>query len=717
MTTPWTFSGRASEIGFSASTVVLVEESTFAISDLTGDMSEHGALGLFFRDTRSLSTWQLMINGAKTEPLAVNVSSPFSATFVSRAQPKPSQADSTILVFRSRYLGVGMREDIRIKNYGFEASYCLIEYVIASDFADLFAVKEGRVKKEQADNCVYKVDQENNAIRCSFKKGSITKGVEISPSFQAKLDEGLLRFEVVVPARSDWVGCIEVKPIIGDSVLRTKYPCGDSVDRSSPTQRFNKWRAQVPVVECNQQWLPQIIQRSMEDLGALRIFDPDFPDRSVIAAGAPWFMTVFGRDSILTSWMALLADPDLALGVLQTLARFQGKEVNPANDEQPGRILHEMRFGDSVDLSLGGGSVYYGSVDATPLFVMLLGELRKWGLARELVDELLPHADRALEWIQNYGDLDGDGYVEYMRLSDRGLINQGWKDSFDSIRYSNGELAKPPIALCEVQGYVYGAYLARAHFAKEVGDEKTARHYTELAAQLRKNFNEDFWLEDKGWLAIGLDPEKKPIDSLASNMGHCLWTGILDREKAEVVAKRLLSPEMFTGWGIRTLASSMGGYNPISYHCGSVWPHDNSIIAAGLMRYGFVEEALKVVMAIFDTARYFEGRLPELFGGIDKSEFPTIVSYPTSCSPQAWASAAPLLAIRTILHFEPWVPQNKLWVAPNLPDDISLLKVERIPLAGSQVTITVEKSNLEIDGLPSNIELIKEPRSPHTALF
>lgn len=717
MSNPWTFSGKVSDTSSSDGTVVLVEESTFAISDLAGDMDQDGALGLFFRDTRNISQWRLLINGNKTEPLAVDYSSPFSATFVVRAQPKPGQADSTLLIFRSRYLGNGMREDIKIKNYSFEASYCLIEFVVGSDFADLFAVKEGRVKKQEIESCQYEANSDKRQLKCLIKRGSLLKGIEIACDFEAKIDEGLIRYEVVVPARSEWVGCLEVRPIIGDKVLNPRYKCGQPVERSAPLERFNKWRSQVPVVESNEEWLPQIIKRSMEDLGALRIFDPDYPDRSVIAAGAPWFMTVFGRDSILTSWMALIADPDLALGVLQTLARFQGKEVNPANDEQPGRILHEMRFGESVSLSLGGGSVYYGSVDATPLFVMLLGELRKWGLAKELVDELLPYADRALSWITQYGDLDGDGYVEYQRLSDRGLINQGWKDSFDSIRYANGEIAKPPIALCEVQGYVYGAYLARAHFAREKGDEKTAAHYTNLAAKLRANFNKDFWLEDKGWLAIGLDPEKKPIDSLASNMGHCLWTGILDQDKAKIVADKLVSPEMFTGWGIRTLGSNMKGYNPISYHCGSVWPHDNSIIAAGLMRYGFVDEAMKVVMAIFDAARYFNGRLPELFGGIDKTEFPKIVSYPTSCSPQAWASAAPLLAIRTMLHFEPWVPQHKVWISPVLPDGIERLTVKRIPLAGSQVTVTYEKGELEVQGLPAGLTLIKQPRSPHTALF
>jgi glycogen debranching enzyme len=414
--------------------------------------------------------------------------------------------------------------------------------------------------------------------------------------------------------------------------------------------------------------------------------------------------------------MALIVDPDLALGVLQTLARFQGDQVDQRNEEEPGRILHEMRFGDATTLSLGGGRVYYGTADATPLFVMLLGELRRWGLAREAVDQLLPHADRAMQWIEEYGDADGDGYVEYQRKTDRGLTNQGWKDSHDGIRYATGRIAQAPIALCEVQGYVYGALLARHYFAVEQGDTATADRYRAKAVELKRRFNEDFWLDDRGWFAVGLDPDKRPIDSLASNMGHCLWTGIIDEEKAPLVAKRLLSPEMFSGWGIRTLASTMGGYNPISYHCGSVWPHDNALIAAGLMRYGFVEEAQRVIMGMLDAAMTQGARLPELFSGLDRAEFPSVVSYPTSCSPQAWAAAASLLFLRTLLRFDPWVPHGKVWVNPALPDELHYLKVERIPLAGGRVSIEVHDGDVKVEGLAPDVELITEARHPLTAV-
>jgi len=414
--------------------------------------------------------------------------------------------------------------------------------------------------------------------------------------------------------------------------------------------------------------------------------------------------------------MALVVDPDLALGVLQTLARFQGEKEDPISEEQPGRILHEMRFGEAATLSLGGGSIYYGTADATPLFVMLLGELRRWGVAREAVGQLLPHADRALEWVERYGDRDGDGYVEYLRATDRGLANQGWKDSWDGIRYADGKVAQAPIALCEVQAYVYGAYHARAHFAHELGDSATERRYAEKALELKVAFNRDFWSDEHGWYAVGLDGDKKQIDSLTSNIGHCLWAGIVDDEHAPIVAKQLMSSEMFTGWGIRTLSSAMPGYNPISYHCGSVWPHDTAIVAAGLARYGFMEAAQQLVLGLIDAGAELGGRLPELFSGLARSDCRIPVNYPTSCSPQAWAAASPLLGLRTLLRLDPWVPYDKTWLAPALPEGMSRLHVSGIPLAGGRVDVTVDGDEVTVEGLPPGIELVRTPRRPGTSL-
>src|SRR5437588_88638 len=614
MTEPWTTSG-VPVLGPPTGTVTLVEGSAFSISALSGDMTPNSPQGVFFRDTRFLSRLDLRVNGQTPEPLAAESLDPFSATFALRTRPRPGRADSPLMLFRHRYVGRGMREDLVVRNYGEEPAYCSIELLFEADFADLFQVKAGHFETEG----------------------------------EAKLESG----------------------------------DGEIVFRYQP--------------------------------GAIRIFDPDYPERAVVAAGAPWFMTLFGRDSLITSWMALLVDPDLALGVLQTLARFQGDEVDPRYDEEPGKILHEMRFGAAASLSLGGGQVYYGTADATPLFVMLLGELRRWGLAPELVDSLLPHADRALTWIEEYGDVDGDGYVEYQRSSDRGLANQGWKDSGDAVRFQDGRLAKAPIALCEVQAYVYSAYLARAYFALEADDEATWLRYRDKAHELKAAFNRDFWLDDRGWFAMGLDHDKHPIDALASNMGHCLWTGILDPDKAQVVAERLLAPDMFSGWGIRTLSESAVGYNPMSYHVGSVWPHDNALIAAGLMRYGFVDEALRVIMALFEAGAMLGFRLPELFGGLARNDVPFPVSYPSSCSPQAWSAASPPPFLATLLRLVPPQPHGKLWLSPVLPEGIGYLRVDRIPLAGRRVTVEVEDGRTKVEGLPPDVEVLEEPRHPLTA--
>jgi glycogen debranching enzyme len=713
---PWTFGGQPVVVNRPGATVTLVDESTFVISNSVGDLVPGGAHGLFVRDTRILSRLELVLDGSRPEPLSVATQDPFSAVFVARGPAAAGRAEPTLLLLRARHVGRGMREELTLRNYGTEPTFCRLELFVGADFADLFAVKEGRAATRDGPDGEREVRAEADTVSFSYRRGPVSRGCELvwTPAPTA-IGHDLVTYEVIVPARSEWQVCLEVRPVIDRSPIEPRYRCGQPVDRAEPSERLARWRRRVPQVEVDHEGWGQVIQRSADDLGALRIFDPEYPDRVVVAAGAPWFMTVFGRDSLLTAWMALLVDPDIALGVVQTLARFQGVAVDPRSEEEPGRILHEMRFGEAPSLALGGGSIYYGTADATPLFVMLLGELRRWGIAGELVEELLPNAQRAIDWIEHYGDRDGDGYVEYLRATDRGLANQGWKDSWDGVRYQDGRVAVAPIALCEVQAYVYGAYLAWAHFAHERGDTATEEQFRARAATLRRQFNEDFWLEDRGWFAMGLDADKTPIDALASNMGHCLWTGIVDEDKAAAVAARLLSPELFTGWGVRTLASSAGGFNPISYHCGSVWPHDTAIIAAGLARYGHMEEALALISGLFDAAQAFGGLLPELFAGLDRSELGVPVAYPTSCSPQAWAAAAPLLCLRTILRFDPWFPRQVASVAPVLPEGIRRLAVRGIPLGGARVDVVVDGDDVEVTGAPPGLRIVHEPRQPSTA--
>jgi glycogen debranching enzyme len=389
---------------------------------------------------------------------------------------------------------------------------------------------------------------------------------------------------------------------------------------------------------------------------------------------------------------------------------LQGRRFVPETEEEPGRILHEIRMDTTPSSSFAEGTVYYGTVDATPLFVVLLGELRRWGLERDAVAELLPAADRALEWIVDIGDRDGDGYVEYQRATPAGLANQGWKDSWDAIRFADGTLAEGPIALCEVQAYCYAAFLARAHFADEDGDDDLAAHWRDRAARLRDAFRRDFWIDDGGYVALALDGDKRPVDAVASNMGHCLWAGILDPLHAAQVARHLMSPAMFSGWGIRTLSTEMAAYDPLSYHNGSVWPHDNALITAGLVRYGHTEAAHRVMHALLEVSTHLDGRMPELFSGLSRDELGVPVPYPSSCIPQAWSAASPLLMLRSLLRLDPWYSHDAVWVAPELPAWIGRLRVEGIPYATDLISVEVDGGRVHIDGLSPQVHLIRAPR-------
>jgi glycogen debranching enzyme len=694
--------------------VTLVEGSSFCICEPNGDISPGTMQGVFLRDTRILSRWSLILDGAAVQPLGVMPTEAYCATFVGRARPRPGLRESTLLVQRERFVGEGMRENITLENLGAEAAAVQMELRVDADFATLLEVKEGWMGELTAAEA--EVGDGVLGLRRRYTHTGTSRGVRVLWA-EATASPNALTLNTVIPPRSQWHTVIQVTPVVDGRDLGPHFPVDRPLEEAPPALRTRAWRESSLVLRTTHPGIARTLARSRQDLGALRIFDREHPDAAIVAAGVPWFMALFGRDSLLTSWMALPIDQNLALGTLKTLARLQGSKVDAASEEQPGRILHEVRVGADTALAIGGSTVYYGSADATPLFVMVLGELRRWGVAREEVDALLGHADRAVEWLVEYGDRDGDLFVEYQRETDRGLENQGWKDSHDGVTFADGTLAQPPIALCEVQAYAYAAFLARAYFAWEVGDEETQQRWVRRATALREKFNEQFWLPDRGWYAVALDRHKRPVDALTSNIGHCLWAGIVDEDKAPVVAEHLMSREMFSGWGVRTLASSMGAYNPISYHNGSVWPHDNAIVAAGLMRYGFVREAQQVAAAVFDAAEAFGDRLPELFCGFDRSRFPLPVPFPTSCSPQAWAAAAPVHLLRTLLRLDPWVPHGKVWIAPALPEKFGVTGLDNLALGGARVSLDIDGSAItRVAGLPDGLELITEPRSPLTAM-
>lgn len=687
--TPWTFNAASITSSGAGPLVTLVDGSTFVVSNRSGDIDTADTQGLYLSDTRMLDRLVVTIDGARVEPLSVIPNGPFSATFVGRTSPEVGTADSPLSVIRRRHVGHGIREDLEIRNHSAKPIHVLVEIDAGCDFASLFDVKRGTAR--HATGAPRQIIPDGSSF------SSPDEGLHTELRFRPTPDDGA-RWAITVPSRGSWQLCTEISVKIGASSIDLNYRCGDPVAEAIPVQRLDQWRKMAPRIRATDPRIQRATNQAIEDLGALRIFDPDHPDRVVVAAGAPWFMTLFGRDSILTAWMALLVDHDLARGVLYSLAQLQGETENPTTEEQPGKILHEVRFDPATARSLGGHNIYYGTADATPLFVMLLAEYWRWTADRTVIEELLPHADRALEWIETYGDRDEDGYVEYLRATPSGLENQGWKDSWDGIRHGDGTIAETPIALCEVQAYVYGALVGRADLADALGDHVVSEQRRAQAASLKQRFNRDFWLEDAGTFAVGLDADKRQIASVTSNAGHCLWTGIADPALAARVATSLSAPELASGWGIRTLSSDNPGYNPLSYHCGSVWPHDTAIAVAGLSRYGHHKIATEIAEGLLDASAFTNGRLPELFAGFGADDLAAPIPYPSSCSPQAWAAAAPLLLIRSLLGLQPDATNRTVRMRRTPPSSLTGFTASGIPLAGDRISITVQHEETRLDG-------------------
>ena len=449
--------------------------------------------------------------------------------------------------------------------------------------------------------------------------------------------------------------------------------------RPEMQQRLDDLLKTTPRLVCTWDAAERIYRRSLVDLAALRFFPRVTPGGALPAAGLPWFMAIFGRDSLLTSFQALPFMPSLAETTLRALAGWQGSRVDDFRDEEPGKILHELRYGELTAFEERPHSPYYGAADATPHFLILLDEYERWTGNAQLVRDFELEARAALDWIDQYGDRDGDGYVEYSRRNtETGLENQCWKDSWNSILFADGTNSQLPRATCEIQGYVYDAKLRCARLARTFWNDPTlAAELERQAAELKDRFNRDFWIADRQFFALALNGDKRQVDSLTSNIGHLLWSGIADEDKAKACVRHLLGDKLFTGWGVRTMATTEGGYNPIGYHVGPVWPHDNSFVAWGLTRYGYQEEAACLAAGIFEAAPYFHDRLPEAFAGYPREETQFPVEYPTACSPQAWATGAPLLLLRAALGLEP--VGDRLSMNPALPSVLERVELLDIP--------------------------------------
>ena len=460
-----------------------------------------------------------------------------------------------------------------------------------------------------------------------------------------------------------------------------EYLEGGQLARAMPHLRdeLDKWLGAVPVLHCDCEPLATTYRRSLVDLAGLQFRPLIARGRPLPAAGMPWFMTVFGRDSILTSLQALPFTSELAATTLRVLGALQSRKLDDFRDQEPGKILHEIRYGESSAFEEQPHSLYYGAADTTALWLILLDEYERWTGDGDLVRQVEGDARCGLAWINTYGDALGNGYVWYQRRNTiTGLENQCWKDSWDSISFHDGTLPDLPRATCEIQGYTYDAKIRAARLARQFWhDPDFADQLEREAAELKEKFNRDFWIEDRQYYALALDPDGRQVDALSSNIGHLLWSGIVEPDRARAVAEHLLGPKLFSGWGVRTLATDAGRYNPVGYHVGTVWPFDNSFIAWGLRRYGFAEEAARITQAIIDASQYFQGRLPEAFAGYDRELTKYPVQYPTACSPQAWSSGAILLLLRSMLGLQ--VEDGRLVIEPALPRGISRIELLDIP--------------------------------------
>jgi glycogen debranching enzyme len=659
--------------------VKILDGNTFVVSDSRGDIeaSLTDPTGLFSFDTRFLSRWVLTVNGERLNPLSVDDLQYFETRFFLVPGTGTVYVDAKLSVIRQRAVGDGFHEELTILNHDEKTVDLAVRVDAGCDFADLFEVKDALKKKGR-----YTHRAERKRLTLGYERSTFVRETAITASKPATIDRNGLGFRVRIRPHEEWTTDLDVVTAVtgaGGRYVRPKYKRGQKRARPGMAMDLDRWLREAPRLECDWAPLENTYRRSLVDLAALRFSPPIAGRQSLPAAGLPWFMTMFGRDSIFTSLQALPFTPELAATTLSSLGDWQGTRVDDFRDEDPGRILHELRYGELTAFEERPHSPYYGCADATPLYVVLLDEYERWTGDHRLVRSLEREARAALSWIDEYADLLDNGYVWYQRRNEEtGLENQCWKDSWDSISYSNGKLPGFPRATCELQGYAYDAKVRGARLARLVWkDDELADRLEREAADLKRRFNRDYWVEDGGYFALALDTKGNQVDALASNNGHLLWSGIVDKSKAKAVAENLLGPRLFSGWGVRTLAEGEGRYNPIGYHVGTVWPFDNSFIAWGLRRYGFKEEAAEVASGILAAAEFFDGRLPEAFGGYDRPVTKYPVQYPTACSPQAWSTGAPLLLLRTMLGLEPH--GEHLVVDPALPSEIGRIELLDIP--------------------------------------
>ena len=716
-------------MGVVTDTITLKDDFTFLVSDLDGDLKNGPqGHGMYLRDTRYLSHLELLVNGQRPHTLSYTADYNIAATFrqstshvievmgFTEGETQERTISNAVGLTRNRYINRGLIESLELTNYHPATLHVSVALRFGADFADIFVVRgmpwtaEGNTIQvavgEDAREVTFSSQPANEAATGAGPRRTLhfessrpadrwEEASSTSPLTGETLPEVILHYDLdLEPHRTVAIEMRFMPVDEGERLLAGGSAGSFKSEVAEMRAVYTRWLEQCTTVETGDYQLDRIFKTATLDLRALMQQEPT---GLVVTAGLPWYFTLFGRDSLITALQTLSLNPQIAIDTMRALAAYQADGFDDFRDMEPGKILHELRRGDMTLRGEVPHSPYYGSVDSTLLFILLYSEMFKWVDDETLFQELWPNVARALEWAEKYGDMDGDGYIEFKRRSSRGILHQGWKDSDESI---GGDLApRPaqPLALVEVQGYWYAAMQGLAGTLRRYGSKEQsalAERLEQKAAMLKEKFNRDFWWPEEGFYVQCLDADKQQVRAVTSNIGHCLWNGIIDEDKAAMVAKRLVQPDMLSGWGVRTMSTNDPSYNPMSYHNGSVWPHDNSLLLAGLRRYSFYAEMLRVVEEILAAATTFpDGRLPELYCGFERGEGDdreaSPAPYPVSCSPQAWAAGTPSLIVQAILGMEPDPRNMTLHLAPVLPEGIDDINLLGLRVGGSRANLAL----------------------------
>lgn len=672
---------------------VIKENDLFLLTNNRGDVQPgtEEIVGLFTDDTRFLSQFRVEVENLEMILLSSRVTHDFIGTVKLTNKEVVENHEvkvwrESIAMERKRFISQGvLYEQLTWRNYNIYPVPLAVRIDAASDFAHMFTVR-GYEEGARGDYLPTVVEGDGLRFGYDGQDGHQRRThLQTTPAPAEVSAEGWMRFGFELPPQGTYEILLTVVPEINGKRADVVEP---EVALQHLKNSYEAWLAECTEVVTDSPAFNALYKRSTHDMLALLT---DLGDGRFPTAGVPIFAVPFGRDSLIAAWQMAAIQPDIMRGTLRTMARHQGTKVDPWRDEQPGKILHEIRYGELANLNIIPHAPYYGSIDSTPLFLVLAAEYFDWTGDEEFLRELLPSLEAALAWIDQYGDRDGDGFVEYYQESSKGCANQNWKDSGDSMVHRDGTLAAAPLAPSEVQGYVYDAKLRLARLFEVLGHADRANSLRQEAAELRLKFATDFWMEDAQYVALALDADKNHVGSVSSNPGHCLLAGILNEEQAQAVADRLLADDLFSGYGIRTLSAKEQAFNPMSYHNGSIWPHDNSLIVMGLKKYGFHEHANRVMEGLIEAGSHFSyDRLPELFCGYSETE---PVPYPVACSPQAWAAGTPLTFLRVMLGLVPDVAGGTVTLAPSLPNGMNTMEVRNLRVGNGSLDLLIQKYN------------------------